>query len=85
MDEKNTPHKEVDDRVVSYFGANLALAKTLGYRDLRNLSARDHGLYPSPKKHCVTIARETNKAIDRRQLRPSDWQDIWPGLAATKA
>ena len=30
---------------------------------------------------CVAIERATNGAVTRRDLRPDDWQDIWPELA----
>lgn len=29
----------------------------------------------------VCIERATNGAVSRRDLRPDDWQDIWPELA----
>lgn len=34
-----------------------------------------------PEKRCVAIERATNGAVSRRDLRPTDWQDIWPELA----
>lgn len=30
---------------------------------------------------CVSIERETNGQVTRKDLRPDDWQDIWPELA----
>lgn len=80
MQENNTPHKDIADKVVTHFGTHLALAKALGYEDLRNVSAWANGLRAFPEKHCVTIERETGKLITRQQLRPDDWQDIWPEL-----
>lgn len=80
MLENNTPHKEVADLVVAHFGTHLALAKVLGYEDLRNVSAWANGLRPFPEKHCVTIERETGRSITRQDLRPDDWQAIWPEL-----
>lgn len=33
-----------------------------------------------PIERCVAIERATNGAVTRRQLRPDDWQEIWPEL-----
>jgi DNA-binding transcriptional regulator YdaS (Cro superfamily) len=35
---------------------------------------------PIPANHCSTI--DTRLGISRKLLRPDDWQDIWPELAA---
>lgn len=32
-------------------------------------------------ERCVAIERATNGAVSRRDLRPNDWQEIWPELA----
>lgn len=37
-----------------------------------------------PIEHCVSIERMTNGVVTRRDLRPDDWQDIWPELAVTE-
>jgi hypothetical protein len=34
-----------------------------------------------PVIHCVQIEKITNGAVSRRDLRPDDWQQIWPELA----
>lgn len=34
-----------------------------------------------PIEHCVAIERACNGAVTRRDLRPDDWQRIWPELA----
>lgn len=34
-----------------------------------------------PPKQCVRIEQLTKGAVTRRQLRPNDWQEIWPELA----
>lgn len=34
-----------------------------------------------PIVHCVAIERATGGAVTRKDLRPNDWQDIWPELA----
>ena len=39
-----------------------------------------------PIEHCAAIEQATNGAVTRRDLRPDDWQRIWPELAEpTKA
>lgn len=37
-----------------------------------------------PIERCVPIERATEGAVTRQDLRPSDWQDIWPELAEAK-
>lgn len=39
------------------------------------------GHRPIPIERCVAIERATGGAVTRRDLRPNDWQDIWPELA----
>lgn len=38
----------------------------------------------SPEK-CVAIEKETNGKVSRKDLRPDDWELIWPELAKKKA
>ena len=33
---------------------------------------------PIPIERCVPIERATNGAVTRKDLRPDDWQSIWP-------
>ena len=33
---------------------------------------------------CVALERESAGAVTRRDLRPDDWQDIWPELAESE-
>jgi DNA-binding transcriptional regulator YdaS (Cro superfamily) len=49
---------------------------TVGY--LRKAVSVGHLLSPAL---CVSIERSTGGAVTRRDLRPDDWQDIWPELA----
>lgn len=30
---------------------------------------------------CVSIERESNRSVTRQDLRPDDWQSLWPELA----
>lgn len=39
------------------------------------------GLRSVPPERCVEIDRATGGAVTRRDLRPDDWQRIWPELA----
>lgn len=34
---------------------------------------------------CVAIERETRGQVTRKDLRPDDWQDIWPELVESSA
>ena len=38
-----------------------------------------------PPEHCATIEAATNGIVTRRDLRPDDWQKIWPELAAAQS
>lgn len=38
-----------------------------------------------PAKHCVAIERVTFGQVTRKDLRPNDWHEIWPELAAAPA
>jgi DNA-binding transcriptional regulator YdaS (Cro superfamily) len=37
---------------------------------------------PVSVERCVAIERATDGAVTRRELRPADWTEIWPELAA---
>lgn len=39
------------------------------------------GRRPVPVEHCADIERVTSGEVSRRDLRPDDWQRIWPELA----
>ena len=36
---------------------------------------------PVPIEHCAAIEHATSGEVSRRDLRPDDWQRIWPELA----
>lgn len=38
------------------------------------------GLRPVPVIRCLPIEKATNGAVTRKDLRPDDWQLIWPEL-----
>lgn len=37
---------------------------------------------PVPVARCVQIERATAGMVTRKELRPDDWQSIWPELAS---
>lgn len=56
----------------------LASAIGVGQSVISNWRARC--TVPSAS-YCVAIERATGGAVTRRDLRPDDWQSIWPELA----
>lgn len=42
------------------------------------------GKRPIPVVACVAIERETSGQVTRKDLRPTDWMDIWPELIERK-
>lgn len=42
------------------------------------------GRRPVAVERCLSIERATNGAVGRRDLRPRDYQNIWPDLAEAK-
>lgn len=43
-----------------------------------------NGRRPVPVRRCRAIEEATGGRITRRDLRPDDWQDIWPELAESE-
>lgn len=39
------------------------------------------GIRPVAIRHCLAIERATDGQVTRKDLRPDDWQNIWPELA----
>lgn len=37
-----------------------------------------------PPEYCTAIERATSGQVSRRDLRPTDWGDIWPELIDTE-
>lgn len=40
---------------------------------------------PVPEKFAVAVERATGGAVTRKELRPDDWQEIWPELIDLEA
>lgn len=55
------------------------LADAIGVRQSAISNWRARGTTPDAA-YCVAIERATNGAVTRRDLRPDDWQKIWPEL-----
>lgn len=42
------------------------------------------GFRPVPIEHCAEIERVTGGKVTRKDLRPTDWQLIWPELVGAE-
>jgi DNA-binding transcriptional regulator YdaS (Cro superfamily) len=63
------------------------LALAVGVKSDMQIRQWQHGYSarkPSPI-YCMAIERATNGLVTRRDLRPDDWQQIWPDLAEPAA
>ncbi len=47
-----------------------------------DLSRWIRGTRSVPAHWCVAIEQKTGGAVTRKDLRPHDWKEIWPELAA---
>ncbi|WP_210452558.1 transcriptional regulator [Pantoea ananatis] len=47
------------------------------------LSQMASGRSPISPARCVEIEQATNKAVTRKEMRPDDWERIWPELSAS--
>lgn len=65
---------------ISVVGGVGKLAAALGVAQPVISNWRARGTLPDAA-HCVAIERATNGAVTRKDLRPNDWQEIWPELA----
>lgn len=85
----NTIEPTAIKQAVELLGSQLALAKALGVTPVTvNQWVRPNGANssrPVPPKQCVRIEVLTAGRVSRRDLRPDDWQDIWPELAIKEA
>lgn len=67
------------DKAADIIGSQTALAAVLGVSKGAVSQWKDEDRRV-PAAHCVAIERETKGAVTRRDLRPDDWQSIWPEL-----
>ena len=61
-------------------GRQAALCKATGAH-APDLSRWASGDRPVPLEWCVKVEQATAGAVTRQDLRPDDWQRIWPELA----
>ena len=60
-------------------GKANGLAKAIGVSPVM-ISLWKTGARPVPIERCPDIERATEGAVSRRDLRPDDWDRIWPEL-----
>ncbi|HGJ5874374.1 transcriptional regulator [Arsenophonus apicola] len=60
-------------------GEAKLLAQKLGVSS-SYLSQMAHGYAPVPPTRCFAIENATNGRVTRPELRPHDWQKIWPEM-----
>lgn len=79
MEHATFPHREALNRAGRHFVSRAAFARAIGVRpqQLDNWLRRDKEIDPA---YCSRIERATEGAVSRRDLRPDDWQRIWPEL-----
>lgn len=61
-------------------GRSLAIAQAIGV-SAPVVSDWVTGKKQIPVERCVMIERATSGAVTRIDMRPNDWQQIWPELA----
>lgn len=71
-------------QAIDEVGGPARLAVLLGVTTQAVCFWRD-GKRQMPVQHCSTIELATDGQVTRRDLRPNDWQRIWPELATTSA
>lgn len=65
-------------------GCATKLASELGV-SLSYLSQMASGSAPISPERCVAIEGATSRQVTRKDLRPDDWERIWPELAEQSA
>lgn len=70
--------------VVDFVGSQAALARALKV-SAPTVNQWIKGQRPVPKALSPKIEALSGGAVSRRDLRPNDWQDIWPELAQPPA
>lgn len=71
---------KLNDWLNSERGRGVSLAENIGVSPVL-VSQWSTGPRVPPIERCVPIERATDGAVTRQDLRPDDWQDIWPELA----
>lgn len=68
-------------RAIDQIGSQSLLAEEIGSSQ-SEVSQWVTGRRPVPPKKAAAIERVTNGKVRRRELRPFDWRELWPELAA---
>lgn len=63
------------DKAIELAGGVTELARIINARPNQVSNWRTRGV---PVDKCVAIENAVNRAVTRRDLRPHDWQLIWP-------
>ena len=77
--KQNFPTPLLD--AIAYVGGAGKLAAAIGVGQSAISNWRARGTVPDALM-CSAIERVTNGTVTRRDLRPDDWQEIWPELAS---
>lgn len=67
------------DRAIFEAGGVGKLASAIGVVQSAVSNWRVRGSIPP--EHCAAVEKATSGAVTRQNLRPNDWQKIWPELA----
>jgi len=73
-------NKSPIERACNAVGSQAEMARILGVTPAM-INQLVKGLRPVPIEHCYAI--EAASGVTRRELRPDDWQKIWPDFALT--
>lgn len=76
------PMDELIDKACAAAGGLAKLAACIGQSAQTVSNWRVRGV---PILHCLAIEQATAGAVTRRDLRPDDWQRIWPELDTAPA
>jgi len=80
MSNQLPPEKQALHRAAQLVGGQAALAALLGYADRRNVWPWFNTDRQIPVEHCPAIEAATKGQVMRWDLRPHDWNRIWPEL-----
>ncbi|MGL5470040.1 MAG: transcriptional regulator [Shewanella sp.] len=67
-------------KVIETVGSQAELARLLNI-SRPTVNQWVTGLRPVPARRCYAIESASKGAVTRRDLRPHDWQELWPELA----
>ena len=60
------------------FCRSIGVSPALLHQWIRNIR-------PVAVQHCAAIEAETKGVVTRKDMRPDDWEKIWPELATKKS